>query len=374
MNLTEYLNRAVENLFRESLRSLFANARENEFLLRAAGAQQKAAAKRSESAKEGTPVPPFLIASIATQCNLHCAGCYARAFHACRDTAADGELDAAGWGALFREAADMGVSFVLLAGGEPLERPDVLARAAEVPQVIFPVFTNGTLFTESALGLFDRHRNLIPILSVEGGRELTDARRGNGVYDRVRQAVGELNRRGIPYGVSLTVTKANLPSVTGDAFIGAYRKNGCRLAMYVEYVPADGDAAPAPDAEDRRFLSGRLESLRQRQPGMLFFSFPGDEKEMGGCLAAGRGFFHINARGDAEACPFSPVSDTNIKDGGLRRALASPLFRRIRESGLGREEHTGGCALFGKKEEIDRLREPLSFPAPCNQNGKSSAR
>lgn len=47
---------------------------------------------------------------------------------------------------------------------------------------------------------------------------------------------------------------------------------------------------------------------------MVFLSFSGDEKYVGGCLAAGRGFFHINANGEVEPCPFSPYSDVNSKE------------------------------------------------------------
>jgi len=88
---------------------------------------------------------------------------------------------------------------------------------------------------------------------------------------------------------------------------------------------------------------------------MIVISFPGDEKESGGCLAAGRGFFHINARGDAEPCPFSPYSDTNLRGTSLRDALQSPFFSRLREEGALGLEHTGGCALFDQADYVKRL-------------------
>ena len=46
-------------------------------------------------------------------------------------------------------------------------------------------------------------------------------------------------------------------------------------------------------------------------------------------MAAGRGFFHINSHGSAEPCPFSPYSDTNVRDTSLRQALQSPLFTAL---------------------------------------------
>ena len=88
---------------------------------------------------------------------------------------------------------------------------------------------------------------------------------------------------------------------------------------------------------------------------MVFISFPGDEKSSGGCLAAGRGFFHINSHGGAEPCPFSPYSDINVKNTSLRQALRSPLFTALREQNVLLEDHSGGCVLFERRETVEAL-------------------
>ena len=88
---------------------------------------------------------------------------------------------------------------------------------------------------------------------------------------------------------------------------------------------------------------------------MLFMSFPGDEKESGGCLAAGRGFFHINSHGGAEPCPASPYSDINVKETSILEALESNLFRSLRSNGLLMDHHEGGCVLFEHEKEVQEL-------------------
>ena len=99
---------------------------------------------------------------------------------------------------------------------------------------------------------------------------------------------------------------------------------------------------------------------------MLLISFPGDELQMDGCLAAGRGFFHINPRGGAEPCPFSPYSDASLRDMPLKDALNSPLFRSLRADGLLTGAHDGGCVLFENRQQVkamlhdDHLREEIS--------------
>lgn len=354
MKIVQYMNESIMRMIRDAMFSSRHNAKVLRFLTQTAKEQHMAAKKRLRAEAAGNPVPPFLIASIATECNLHCTGCYARANKTCTEELVKAEMSAARWGELFGEAKDMGVSFVLLAGGEPLVRPDVLDAAA-TSELLCPVFTNGTLFTPEMLTRFDRHRNLIPVVSLEGEREQTDCRRGVGVYDAVRRAMADMERLGLFFGVSITVTKENLKAVTEDEFLSTLHGAGCRLVFLVEYVPADGSVELAPDEVDRLFLEQRLSSLRERFREILFLAFPGDEKEMGGCLAAGRGFFHINAFGDAEPCPFSPYSDVNLRNGSLRDALNSVLFRQIRESGLEAEEHIGGCVLFAKREEVAGL-------------------
>jgi MoaA/NifB/PqqE/SkfB family radical SAM enzyme len=111
----------------------------------------------------------------------------------------------------------------------------------------------------------------------------------------------------------------------------------------------------APGDPEREFLKEALEKLRTGLKDMLFISFPGDEKAYGGCLAAGRGFFHINPQGGAEPCPFSPFSDTNLCNVSMREALQSPLFRKLGEQKLMTREHSGGCVLFEQRDQVQAI-------------------
>jgi MoaA/NifB/PqqE/SkfB family radical SAM enzyme len=107
--------------------------------------------------------------------------------------------------------------------------------------------------------------------------------------------------------------------------------------------------------QDREVLERKIRWFRLQYTDMIILSFPGDEKSSGGCLAAGRGFFHINSDGSAEPCPFSPHSDTNIKNCSLLETLNSPLFQKLRTGDLLSMEHKGGCVLFEQEEEVIRI-------------------
>jgi len=350
-DLQKYLSDQIELLVKDALRVTLKNPKQSVFFARYASAVKKATVRRYELEKTGEHIPSFLIASITEDCNLKCAGCYASANQSC---GASQELPAKTWGRIFDEAGDLGVSAILLAGGEPMLRREVIEEAAKRKGILFPVFTNGTKLDEEALSLFDSHRNLVSIVSIEGDETTTDARRGEGIYKQTVQAMRRLRRRGLVFGASVTVTSGNLDFVTDNAFIDELEHGGCKVILFIEYVPVELHHLALSD-EGRAKLADRIAALRVRNKSLMLISFPGDEAQSGGCLAAGRGFIHINASGAAEPCPFSPYSDLNLRDTSLREALKSPLFTRLREEGVLTVEHTGGCVLFEQEEKVAQL-------------------
>ncbi len=355
-NLAPYLNEGIENLVRQAMKSALVNPLESAFMLRYTKASRIAANKRLRSEESGLHVPPFLIASISAQCNLFCSGCYARANKNVDEVKCASQLSDGEWAGIFKQAQMLGVSIILLAGGEPMMRREVIKSAADYSEILFPVFTNGTLFDDDAVTLFHKNRNLVPILSLEGDKAQTDARRGAGVYALLSKAMAQLKAKGILFGASITVTKENLDSVTEPVYIQSLQALGCQAVIFVEYVSVvETPGETEPDGNDRARLLARQDALREQFETMIFVAFPGDEEALGGCLAAGRGFIHINPTGGAEPCPFSPFSDRNLKTCTLEEALASPLFKKLHLGGLMQGEHLGGCVLHGKEEAVKAL-------------------
>ena len=355
-DLQEYLAKGVEHVVTDALKAAWKDPKESAFLLRFAAASRAASKKRMAAEEQGEHIPSYLIASITSQCNLHCEGCYSRCNHATVDTAPVAQLSTEEWARIFDEADELGLSFILLAGGEPMLRRDVIEAAGKKQNILFPIFTNGTFIDRRYFELFDRCRNLLPVMSIEGERELTDARRGKGIYDKLIANMDEFRRRGLIFGASVTVTTENLREVSSDAFLQKLSDRGCKAVIFVEYVPVTEEGRElAPGDPERAYLRGEIARLRAERPEMVYISFPGDEKSSGGCVAAGRGFFHINSHGGAEPCPFSPYSDVNVRDSSLREAMNSGLFRALRDNGHLLEDHVGGCVLFEKRELVEKL-------------------
>jgi MoaA/NifB/PqqE/SkfB family radical SAM enzyme len=322
------------------------------------GLLKKAEHRRRLSADDGVDVPPLMIVSTTDECNLACKGCYACE----RGKSAHAGSTAERAAEILAEASELGVGVVLLAGGEPLLSRGWLDAMAEHPEMAGLVFTNGTLLDEARRAWFAKNRHIIPVLSIEGGEALTDSRRGDGVYAKVEAAMARLRYAGVPFGVSVTVTGENIGDILTDGFAEEYIGKGCRLFVFVEYVPvtAGTDSLMLTKADKAR-LTGFVANA-ERWHGALFIAFPGDEAQYGGCLAAGRGFINISTSGDVEPCPFAPYSDVNLRDTSLKDALKSDLLRVVRENHDKLIEGDGGCALWHNSEWLKTLTNRSDKP------------
>lgn len=356
MDISLFMNQGILSIARTAAAFYFTDKKNRRFIMDFTPQLTRNAKIRAEQEQSGIHIPPFLIASIASRCNLHCTGCYARADGACSDHQQKAEMDVSHWKSIFEQANALGISFILLAGGEPLLRKDILSLAGNYPDIIFPVFTNGTLIDEAYIDLFHNCRNLIPVLSMEGTAADTDLRRGAGISDQLSKVMSELKQRQILYGTSVTVTHHNLEYVTGRKFVDELQSQGCSIIFYVEYVPVEkGTESLVLTDDDLNQLQADVQDLKAACEKMIILSFPGDEAAMGGCLAAGRGFFHINPTGGAEPCPFSPYSKLNLTQASLLEVLQSDFFEKVRAIEERADIHQGGCTLFACRQEVENI-------------------
>ncbi len=286
-------------------------------------------------------VPPVLILSVTNDCNLSCKGCYACEQQ--RDKSA--ELSLEDIRRVVSEAAELGVCVTMLAGGEPLLKPSILELPAAHPEMLFIMFTNGLLLSSKAAQSAARLRNLIPILSLEGGRELTDERRGAGMYDAVTEVMAQLDAENRMFGVSVTLTSHNYDEIIRGGFLNDMQSRGCRAAFLIEYVPCGAEDMTLCLTDEQKEHLRLIEKDLYKKYDMLVVSLPGNEDPYGGCLASGRGFLHISSTGALEACPFAPYSDASVKSLPLKDALRSRLLAQIREGHETLKESRGGCAL-----------------------------
>ena len=345
------LNRALRVFFKDALRITLRNPAQALSFIRTIFWLRKAASIRESWKLKGYLVPPILIFSITNECNLKCPGCYNKSFHS-----SDGkELSDEKLWQIAEEAEELGVSFFVIAGGEPFLRPVLLDIMKEYPKIIFLVFTNGTLINDQMIDSFKKQKNVVPMISLEGNQEETDERRGQGTFDKLIHTMRQLRKRGIFFGLSLTLVRKNFSTITSEDFISKCYRMGCKFFLFLEYTPTQegtDDWVLTPNQRDQ--MRDMMHYYRYKYSS-LFIAVPWDEDDVGGCLSAGRGFVHINAVGDLEPCPFAPFSDTNVRDYSLKDALQSKLCEKIRDIPELSKEKGDGCVLWKERELVQSL-------------------
>jgi len=350
-NYIDLMNKGIRQLVTDALKVSFLKPSLALFILKSIRWQKLAEKRRSDWEQKDVHVPPFMIISVTNRCNLKCKGCYALA----QQRENRSEMTSAKLKEVIGEAHELGVSIILLAGGEPLIRPDLFKITAKFPDIIFPIFTNVMLLNPATITEFKKQKNVLPIISMEGMRGETNERRGEGVYDHLVRIIERIKKTSIFFGLSFTMTRQTFDTLTNEDFIKSLVKLGSKLFFFIDYIPVqDGTEEMELTPEQTRSVYGLMENFRSKFPA-LFVAFPGDEEQFGGCLSSGRGFVHVAPDGSLEPCPFAPYSDASLNDLSLKDALKSKFLETIRENRDKLDESNGGCALWVQREWVKSL-------------------
>ena len=293
-------------------------------------------------------IPWAILLDPTSACNLHCTGCWAAEYGNKLNLSFD-EIDS-----IITQGKEMGVYFYIYTGGEPLVRKnDLIAICHKHNDCMFLTFTNGTLidddFTEAMLEV----GNLIPALSVEGFESSTDARRGSGTYHKVVRAMNLLKEKRLPFGISCCYTAQNVDSISSEEYIAQMVEWGAKFVWYFHYMPVGNEAVPElmPSVEQRKYMYHRVREIRASQP-IFAMDFQNDGEYVGGCVAGGRRYLHINAAGDIEPCVFIHYSDANIRKTSLLEALQMPLFKAYHAGQPFNENHLRPCPMLENPEKL----------------------
>lgn len=298
---------------------------------------------------------PWLILFDPTQaCNMHCVGCWSGTYGHKSNLSFD-EMDR-----IVEEGKSLGTHLYLLTGGEPLVRKnDVLKLMEKHQDCQFAAFTNSSLIDQSLCDELKRLGNMIFMISIEGTPDTNDSRRGIGHYDTAMKAMDLLRENGILFGTSICYTRENIEAVTSENFIKMLTEKGAHFGFYFHYMPVGKNAVPElmPTPEQRQEIIRKIRWLRSSECDLPFFpmDFQNDGEAVGGCIAGGRNYFHINANGDAEPCVFIHYSDSNIKDKSILEILKSPLFMAYHHGQPFNDNHLRPCPMLENPEILRKL-------------------
>ena len=301
----------------------------------------------------GTTIPTVLVLSVTMSCNYNCQGCYSRG-RSETDELTSAELDS-----LLTEAEAAGLLAVVVTGGEPLMRADLLEIIKAHQKLLFILITNGSLMTSESARHIKKSGNIVVLVSIEGSSADTDIRRGSGAHDSALQAMAHLKNAGAFFGFAATNTAVNSGYLGSDSFINEMIQAGCTAGLLTEYVPCDSSPKQEwiMDTATRSVFRQRVLALRSSMP-ITLVQFPQDEYgDANLCTGAGRASLHINAQGGVEPCPFVPISLDNIRQGGLKAAILSSFLKAIREQSHLMARQQMACSLFEHLEEVEYLAD-----------------
>ncbi len=291
--------------------------------------------------RHGFYPPSTVVISLTMKCNLSCYGCYAGDYSRTLELSND-EVDS-----VLTQMKEMGVYFAVISGGEPFFKEDIFELFKKHSDMAFLVFTHGGLIDEAMVQKLIEVGNVMPAFSLEGYEEETDARRGAGHFRKVMHAMDLLRGAGLSFCGSFTQTSRNTDIITDPAYIDMLLAKGVYALWLFTYVPVGREPnlelMATPQQRDQ--LRTRVAEFRDTKP-MLFIDFWNDGPIISGCIAGGRKYFHINANGDIEPCVFCHFAVDNIRRTTIAEALASPLFRKIREKQGEHENLLRPCMLI----------------------------
>ena len=299
-------------------------------------------------------IPWAILIDPTSACNLRCKGCWAAEYGHKLSLSYD-ELDN-----IITQGKELGIYFYLYTGGEPLTRKDDLLKLCEKHNDCeFHAFTNGTLIDDEFCKRVADVGNFTMSVSIDGSKEVNDERRGEGVYDKIMTGMEKLKEYGILFGTSVCYTSQNVYSVTSDDFLDMLIEKGSRFIWYFHYMPVGNDAAIdlLPTPEQREYMYHRVREIRGLEGGKPIFAidFQNDGEYVGGCIAGGRNYLHINPNGDVEPCVFIHYSSANIKEVTLLEALKQPLFMAYRDNQPFNNNHLRPCPMLENPEYLRNM-------------------
>ncbi len=316
----------------------------------------------------GCNIPWTILLDPTSACNLHCVGCWAAEYGNRLNLSFD-EIDD-----IIRQGKELGVYMYIYTGGEPLVRKaDIIRICEKHDDCIFLCFTNGTLIDEAFADEMLRVKNFVPAISLEGLEKATDSRRGEGVYVKVMRAMEILHSKKLLYGISSCYTSANYDSITSEEYYDMLIRMGAYFIWYFHYMPVGNDASPEllPTPEQRELVYRRIRDYRSRKP-LFAMDFQNDAEFVGGCIAGGRRYFHINANGDADPCVFVHYSDGNIREKSLLDILRSPLFMAYHDGQPFNENMLRPCPMLENPQKLRDMVEKTGAKSTDMQSPESA--
>ena len=272
-------------------------------------------------ARHGEEPPQALLISPSMACNLRCVGCWAAEYGKGKKLS-EQKLD----DILTEAKNEMGIHFVVVTGGEPTIYKPLWNVIRKHTDIAFMLYTNAQAINATMADEIAQRGNVYPCISIDGDREATNSRRGNGVYEKIETAMKELKTRGVFFGISCTHTRENHNSLVREEYFENLIEKGAHIGWLFHYIPLGDDPNPdlSPTPEQRVERYKLVQRIRDDGKPILMYDFWMDGPITNGCVGWGKRYVHVTADGNVEPCAFIHFAHQSVCDkvsngnGGLR--------------------------------------------------------
>ena len=296
--------------------------------------------------------PAFVMISVTESCNLTCSGCWVSA-------GGKKSLTPQQLNGIIVSSKKKGSYFFGILGGEPLMYKGLLDIFEKHSDCYFQLFTNGILLTEEIATRLKKIGNVTPLISIEGLKEESDARRGkNDVFDKTLAGVRACRKAKLIFGVAASICKSNYNDLVTREYIELIAKEGAHYLWYYIYRPAGADpnSANALDKED--IISFRRFVVEQRKDAPLFIiETYWDDKGNALCPAATGMSHHISPSGALEFCPPIQMAKEFVNEDGSNLAELFENSEFLADFRKMTAESSRGCILLEDPQKMVEFLE-----------------
>src|SRR5258708_35180200 len=151
---------------------------------------------------------------------------------------------------------------MLFMGGEPMIRRDLVLEA-------MPLFARSSIVTNGTYGIPSVPGHLVTV-SLDGPEELSDAIRGEGVFQKVKKAVFERDPNdGTTVIIQMTVTSQNAPGI--EEFVEMVKAWPISGLAFTFYVPTKDDHTNLAwqDLRERDEVVRRVIAVKRKYPKVV---------------------------------------------------------------------------------------------------------
>ncbi|MEL4304230.1 radical SAM protein [Methanococcoides sp. LMO-2] len=281
----------------------------------------------------GKMVPEQVTISITEDCPNNCIHC------ALPDTKNKASLPAGDVKSVIDQVIDMGSTFIVFDGGEPLvyEGLEDLISYVDGDRAIAGMFTSGVGLTkERALSLKKAGLDMLSVSLDSPNEKGHDTMRGRaGVFNEAIAAIQNAMDVGLLVNIYVVISPRNIDQL--DDFYSLATDLGVHEISFFEIVPTGrwmNRLDEMMSAEDHRKFDEFVKRTEDMD-GPKVFAIPHVLKKMG-CFA-GRKWLHITPEGDIFPCSCLPLSFGNIHKNRI-----SDVWKKIRKDST----YKGGTCLM----------------------------